>query len=442
MVIPLSRNQVSRFSLAPTIKQPRSTFDLSHDHKTSFNCGDLCVFDCVPILPGDTFKVKTAKVARMSTLKTPMMQDIILDTYWFFVPNRLVWNHWKEFMGENNDSAWIPETTYTIPQIEAPSGGWNVGTIADHLGIPPAVSGLSVNALKFRGYALIANEWFRSEVVQDPLVIEKGDSTVTGTNGTNYINDTAKGGQLFTVNKTFDLFTGATIAPQKGDPVSLAIGQPSNFIAPVYAAGHPNAHFGNPSDATSFAKYDAAVKAAYPLQLESAFTYHPTGYNNAWPKYLSGSTNPQSFRVSGLTDDDDTSLTTGFLQSFVRDQQDTPQLHPVINTNLNTIRNSQSPAVDALTPVNLVADIDSALSMININDLRKAFQVQRFMEREAYSGSRYIEVLRAHFGITAYDSVLQRPEYLGGSRIPLNIRQITQTSQTTETSRNQKTGQQ
>lgn len=434
----MSRNQVSRFSLAPTVAAPRSTFDLSHDHKTSFDVGDLCVFDCIPILPGDTFKVKTSKVARMATLKTPMMQDIILDTYWFFVPNRLVWTHWKEFMGENNDSAWIPEATYTIPQIEAPSGGWSVGSIADHLGIPPLVSGISVNALKFRGYALIANDWFRSEVVQDPLVIETGDSTVTGSNGSNYVTDTAKGGSMFTVNKTFDLFTGATISPQKGEPVSLAIGQPSSFIAPVYTTAYPNSLYWDASATDKLTKYDTAVKKAYPLQLEAAYTYRPSGATSPWPKFFSVGTqySGDSAILHGISSASGTTYTNGVLQSFVQDTSQSSEPNPVVGMNINSIRSGQtSPAtLDALTPVNLVANVDGPLSMINVNDLRKAFQVQRFMEREAYSGSRYIELLRAHFGITAYDSVLQRPEYLGGSRIPLNIRQITQTSQTTDTS--------
>lgn len=431
----MSRNQVSRFSLAPVVRAPRSVFDATHDHKTSFNVGDLCVFDAIPILPGDTWKVKTSKVARMQTLKTPMMQDIILDTYWFFVPNRLVWTHWKEFMGENNESAWLPETTYTIPQIESPEGGWSVGSIADHLGIPPLVDNLSIGALKFRGYALIANEWFRSEVVQDPLAIEFGDSTVIGSNGDNYVDDIAKGGKMFTVNRTFDLFSGATIAPQKGEPVSLSLASPVETQSPVYTIGFPNSHFNYAPTAEGLAAYDASVKAQYPLMMESAYTYKPEGTNIAWPKVLTGTNqgNGASFLLRGVGFPTNSEYSTSYEQAFINDSSSVP--HSFLNmTNLDVRNSGQSPSVDALTPVNLVADVNHALSMITVNDLRQAFQIQRFMERESYSGSRYIEVLRAHFGVTAFDSVLQRPEYLGGSRIPLNIRQITQTSQTTDSS--------
>lgn len=430
----MSRNQVSRFSLAPVVRAPRSVFDATHDHKTSFNVGDLCVFDAIPILPGDTWKVKTSKVARMQTLKTPMMQDIILDTYWFFVPNRLVWTHWKEFMGENNESAWLPETTYTIPQIESPEGGWSVGSIADHLGIPPLVDNLSIGALKFRGYALIANEWFRSEVVQDPLAIEFGDSTVIGSNGDNYVDDTAKGGKMFTVNRTFDLFSGSTIAPQRGEPVSLSLASPVETQSPVYTIGYPNSHFDYAPTSEGFASYDAAVKAQYPLMFESAYTYQPEGSNIAWPKFFG--VHLTSSGVAGdivsQSIDSPGSYLRGYVAGQVRDSDG--NFHSVLNTSNLNVREGSSPIMDSLTPVNLVADVNHALSMITVNDLRQAFQIQRFMERESYSGSRYIEVLRAHFGVTAFDSVLQRPEYLGGSRIPLNIRQITQTSQTTESS--------
>lgn len=427
----MSRNQVSRFSLAPVVQAPRSTFDLSHDHKTSMNVGELISLGWpLQILPGDTFKVKTSKVARMQTLKTPIMQDIILDTYWFFVPNRLVWTHFKEFMGENNESAWIPEHSYTVPQIEAPDGGWSVGSIADHMDIPPLVDGLSINALPFRGYALIANEWFRSEVVQDPLVIETGDSTVIGTNGTNYISDTAKGGMPFIVNRTFDMFSGATLAPQKGEPVSLSILNDQQATLPVYTQGMPNSVFWDTSVAATSAntRYKAAVQNSYPIMFDTKNADLSSSSPYIYPKiFLANSltdTGSVTDQLANATDNtvglfgSTTGLGTGSAYT---------------NTKLKDLADSTS-AWNSITPVNLVANAQQMLQYITVNDLRQAFQIQRFMEREVYSGSRYIEVLRAHFGVTAYDAVLQRPEYLGGSRVPLNIRQITQTSQTTESS--------
>ena len=426
----MSRNQVSRFSLAPVVQAPRSTFDLSYDHKTSFDVGSVIPLGWpYQILPGDTFKVKTSKVARMQTLKTPMMQDIILDTYWFFVPNRLVWTHFKEFMGENNESAWIPEHNYTVPQIEAPENGWNVGSLADHMDIPPLLDGISVNALPFRGYALIMNEWFRSEVVQDPLVIETGDSTVVGTNGTNYIEDVAKGSMPFTANRTYDVFSGATLAPQKGEPVSLSILNDQQATLPVYTQGIPNTvYYGAGKD------FITQVNNSYPLMYggkdeekggKNPSTIFPKiplakqdfhqSNNEHWLLQAANSTTHEPNYYGGK----------GGSQGGPADQN-------FFNTKIKDVE--PFTGWSSMTPVNLVANAQSMLQYITVNDLRQAFQIQRFMEREAYSGSRYIEVLRAHFGVTAYDAVLQRPEYLGGSRIPLNIRQITQTSQTTDSS--------
>ena len=167
----MNRNTESHFSLLPRVDIQRSRFDRSASLKTSFNAGNIVPFFLEEVLPGDTFNVKTSRVVRMQTLLTPMMDNVYLDTYYFFVPNRLVWDHWKEFCGENTESAWIPETEYSIPQITAPAGGWQVGTLADYFGVPTGVSGLSVSALPFRAYAHIMNEWLRDENLQDPLVV-------------------------------------------------------------------------------------------------------------------------------------------------------------------------------------------------------------------------------------------------------------------------------
>ena len=387
----MNRNTVSRFSLAPTISAPRSTMDLSHKHCDSFNVGELCPITIpLEVLPGDTWKIKTSKVCRMQTLKTPMYDDVFLDQYWFFIPDRLIWDHWREFMGENNDSAWIPEVTYSVPQIESPATGWNVGTIADHFGIPPLVTNLSVSALPFRAFALVYDQWFRSEVVQDPLVINTGDSTVTGTNGTSYITDTALGGMPPIVNRTYDLFSGCLISPQKGDPVSLAIGQPSNFIAPVYAAANPNKHFWDGlTTSDSYTAYKKVVNNSYPEMYEIKDAPKATNfadvvapkvmqtdgngvYDATWQTYgvmnVNNSTNHYPTQLQG---------NAGSLHSF----------QGIKISDAGVFSDSHS----GITPVNLVADVDSALQMINVNDLRQAFQVQRWLERAAYGGSRYIE---------------------------------------------------
>jgi hypothetical protein len=220
----LNRNVESHFALNPTrIDMSRSTFDRSASVKTSFNAGDIVPFFCEEVLPGDTFNVRSSKVVRMQTLLTPLMDNVYLDTYYFFVPNRLVWQHWKEFNGENTESAWIPQTEYSVPQIKAPAGGWNVGTIADYFGLPTGVENISVSALPFRAYALVMNEWFRDQNLQDPLVVPVDDATVTGVNSATFVTDVAKGGKPYIAAKYHDYFTSCLPAPQKGPDVTLSV---------------------------------------------------------------------------------------------------------------------------------------------------------------------------------------------------------------------------
>ena len=128
----MNRNTMERFSVNPTnIDMSRSQFNRDSSIKTSFNIGDVIPFYVDEVIPGDTFNVTTSKVVRLQTLLTPVMDNIYLDTYYFFVPNRIIWEHWKNFMGENTASAWIPGTTYQVPQLTAPaSTGWTAGTIS------------------------------------------------------------------------------------------------------------------------------------------------------------------------------------------------------------------------------------------------------------------------------------------------------------------------
>ena len=135
----MNRNVESHFSELPKIDIQRSTFDRSCSHKTAFDSGELIPFFIDEILPGDTFKVTTSVVARLQTLLTPIMDNVYMDIYWFYCPCRILWTHWKEFMGENATNAWIPATEYSVPRMVPPDDGWNVGTIADYLGIPVGV---------------------------------------------------------------------------------------------------------------------------------------------------------------------------------------------------------------------------------------------------------------------------------------------------------------
>lgn len=365
----MSRNENTRFALNPTnLDIARSTFRRDHSVKLSFNVGDVIPFYVDEVLPGDTFQLKTSMVARLQTLLTPMMDNLYLDTYFYFVPNRIVWQHWRELMGENTQSAWIPTTEYSVPQVTAPSGGWSIGSIADYMGIPTGVANLSVNALPFRAYALIMNEWFRDENLSDPLNIPVDDATLGGSNGTNYITDVVKGGMPFKAAKFHDYFTSALPAPQKGPDVTISVSGGSNYPVRTFAE-------------------DVSGSSGVPLHIRTfdEMPYNVVGVNS--------STAPEP----------------GALWATV-----------------STVSGNAAPFV----PTNLWAVNDGSVSATTINQLRMAFQVQKLYEKDARGGTRYIEILKSHFGVTSPDARLQRPEYLGGNRIPVNINQVVQNSAT------------
>lgn len=371
----MNRNTESHFSLNPHVDISRSRFDRSASVKTSFNVGDIVPFYVEEVLPGDTFQVKSSKVVRMQTLLTPMMDNVYLDTYYFFVPNRLVWQHWKEFCGENTESAWIPETEYNIPQLVSPAtDGWKVGSIADYFGIPTGVPGLSVNALPFRAYALIMNEWFRDQNLQDPLVVPLDDSTVTGVNTGTFVTDVAKGGLPYIASKYHDYFTSCLPSPQKGPDVTIPVAQAS----------------------------------AWPVQTR-AQTYEPET-NVTLSGKGRGNTSSSTFNNVGWSGSD---YTTG--------------------AYLQEIPSTTGSVQGGFIPTNLWAVGDGSAQAATINQLRLAFQIQKFYEQQARGGSRYTEVVRSFFGVTSPDARLQRPEYLGGNRVPINVNQVIQQSGTEST---------
>lgn len=220
----MQRNSNAHFAENPTyLDMPRSKFKRPFDHKTTFNVGDLIPLMVDEVLPGDTYNVKMGAAVRMSTPIYPVFDNAYMDIYHFFVPSRLLWTHFREFMGENRESKWAQEVEYTIPQITAPKGGFSKGTIADYMGIPTKVENLSVNALPFRAYALIYNEWFRDQNLKDPCYINLDDTTRAGSNGNNYITDCQLGGMPAKAAKYADYFTKALPAPQKGPSVNLPI---------------------------------------------------------------------------------------------------------------------------------------------------------------------------------------------------------------------------
>lgn len=382
----MNRNSNTYFSSAPArVDLPRSVIMRNQEHKTTFNTGDLIPFYVDEVLPGSTHSIDTAMVVRMQTPIAPIMDDLFLDTYFFFVPNRLTWEHWQEFCGENRTDAWVQKVEYTIPQLKSPATtGWTKGTIADYMGIPIGVPNLSVNALPFRAYALIANEFFRSQDLTDPLNIPVNDSTQTGTNGNEYINDVANGGMPFKAAKTHDYFSSAQPAPQKAlEPVSISLGA-IDGTAPVVGNGKAiGFDYGNTSNV-------GVISSKQGNALYGTFA------NNSIPD------------AGGSSQGSGTSTTTLY--------------------NLGLSKDGDLS--------NVITDLSGLASetLITINQLRQAFQVQKFYEREAIGGSRYVEILKSMFGVTSPDSRLQRPEYLGGKRIPIAINQVLQTSSTDETS--------
>lgn len=375
----MNRNVESHFALNPTrIDMSRSTFDRSASVKTSFNVGDIVPFFLEEVLPGDTFNVHSSKVVRMQTLLTPMMDNVYLDTYYFFVPNRLVWNHWREFNGENTESAWIPQTEYSIPQITAPTGGWSVGTLADYFGLPTGVEGISVSALPFRAYALIMNEWFRDQNLQDPLVVPVDDATVQGVNTGTFVSDVAKGGKPFIAAKYHDYFTSCLPSPQKGPDVTLSVAKQGDFPVVSRSSDVDVSLFGDSWEAPHFRSisYDSSSGSNSYMSVPGVLGVSPS---NA-PRLAIGGT-PSSDNTVGVF------------------------------SNLY-----------AVNPGNAI--------VATINQLRMAFQIQKLYERDARGGTRYIEILKSHFGVTSPDARLQRPEYLGGNRVPISVNQVIQQSGT------------
>lgn len=228
----MNRNSEYNFAQNPQVGVSRSRFQRNNDNKTTFNTGDLIPIYLDEVLPGDTHQVDVACVMRMATPIFPVMDNAFCDFYFFFVPNRLLWEHWKEFMGENKETAWTPKTEYSVPQVTAPTGGWAEGTLADYLGLPTKVEGISVSALPGRAYGLIYNEWFRNQNVTQPTLVEVTDATTTGKNDGSATNDSAITlAKPLKAAKVFDYYTGALPEPQKGEPITI----PLNGDAKIYA---------------------------------------------------------------------------------------------------------------------------------------------------------------------------------------------------------------
>ena len=383
------------FESAPVITMGRSRHDLSHTILTTMNVGDIVPLDVQEIYPGDTFRTKTAFVARTSSpyIRVPM-DSLVMDLYYFFVPNRLVYDKWEAVMGENTQSYWAPVAMPDVPivklPLQNPDGGPATGTdtIASYLGIniglgAPAGGDYQpgeINALPFRGYALIYNEWFRSENLEAPVYINTGDWSVGGTPtlnlnafGTNNIF-----GQVAKANKLPGYFESCLPQPQKGTAVDIPI---TAGMAHVVPGTNKHTDFTG-THGMHLSYYDPVAADWLSTQLGNPWLGASTG------NYV------KNYKIKDLGEE------TDYYEVF---------------------------------PDNMYADVDSVLSG-TINDLRFAVQLQKLLEKDARIGTRYVEYLYGHFGTISPDARLQRPEFLGGKRVPLQVQQITQTSASTESS--------
>lgn len=384
----MSRNAESRFALAPSVSHPRSTFDRNQKIVTSGEVGRLIPFFIDEVLPGDTFQVDTHAVLRFTPMVSCPLDDIVFDTYYFYVPNRIVYDDWIRFMGESDTSAWTTPPTYKVPKITAPEGGWDNGTIADYLGIPTKVPNISVNALPFRAFAKIYDFFFRDENVQDHVFCPSDAVNRTGVNTGNYVTDMHLGGKVPYANKLHDAFTSCLPNTQKSaSPASIGF-TGLDALVPVHTE---NKTFQIPQPNIS------AVPVNYVV------------YNNGnSPIDLTGkSISPISKRTSA------NSISPG-------DYDDTGALGWTRGVNLGA--NDVTSLI--MAPNNLYADMNMVNFGVTIPELRTAFQVQRFLELLARTGTRYNEAIKAIYDVTVPDYRAMQPEYLGGSRIDINIQQV------------------
>lgn len=336
------------FSAAPSADIPRSVFDRSHNFKTTFDADYLIPVMVDEVLPGDTFKLDLTAFARMSTPFHPLMDNIYLDTFFFFVPNRLVFEDWARLMGENTEGAGIDPASIVLPLQS-----YNVntqpqrGSVSDYFGIPVEPGIPEVQGLPHRAYRLIWNEWFRDQNTQAPLPMNIGSTA----------NDESYD-VLLKRNKRHDYFTSALPYPQKGPDVTIGLG--TGGVIPIVPSGD-----GRP-----------------------LFDYTGSGGSTTWLEAI-----PAPSRI----------VATAF--------------PPPVSSDLFW----SDPKLEA------DASLDASFS---INQFRESIQLQRMLERDARSGTRYTEVIHAHFGVRSPDSRLQRPEYLGGGSTPINMHTVPQTSAT------------
>lgn len=379
----MSLNSASLFATNPHTNIRRSRFDMSHGHTTTFNSWQLVPTEVIEVLPGDTFSIDMGISARLQTLLTPIFGNMYIDAYWFFAPNRLLWQNWQRFLGDNPDP-WYEQFDVDTPQIninfKSREGTSSVGlyTVADYLGCPLAPSTGSgtllrgITHLPFRMYSRVYNEWFRSENLDEMTEFNDEDTSVTMDNtGSPYV-----GGPCLIANRGPDLWSRALPAPQKGPTVYAGL----STLAPVFTRSENN-----------------SIEELYGTGA-SAVSMHYQFTNGA------DVTGNAHYDVQGLGVHHSSGDLPDHLESYAKAD------------------GTSGSVTGRVWPSNLYADLSKA-SGVSINELRLAFATQRFYETLARSGSRYIELLESMFSTNPGDYRLQRTEFLGGTRVPINISQ-------------------
>ena len=390
----MKRNNEAHFNQVPNLEITRSRFKRDQDIKLTFDAGQLIPFYVDEVLPGDTFSIDNVGLVRMSTPIFPVMDNCYLDYYYFFCPDRILWEHWKEFMGEVTDEPWVQQTEYTIPQLKIKGGTAEnkfplENSILDYMGIPTKIIGetgeLDINALPIRAYVKIWNEWFRDQNVDNPAINTDKDADVTykdsGKDATleTILQEAYTGGRPLPVNRFHDYFSSTLPSPQRSAE-SVTIPMLGN--APIY--GYKEKELKTPWTYKN------------PITPYGTATYFTTGTP----------TTGQQVEI-GKTD------TVG--------EDETSPFRTFYSGGLNN------------GSAWMGADLSQANSA-TINQLRQAFQVQKYFEELARGGSRYREQIYSLFRTRISDKTVQIPEYLGGDRIMINMNQVIQTSGTTETS--------